>query len=321
MLSGRLLLLGRLLFGTALLQGEELFASKGLVVDLCGGFDEVLQVRSGQKVSEVYKLAVAFVFDIDDTVPVLPAPDLFTVDDDRAFAADDGKRDECTHALVQLAFLFLVVFVIERVDADVVVLHLGTDSFLEQIAFVHSERVRLGDHRNHVDHIAQLLHHRDVDRAQSMTRRVDEEETAVNARIDNVPIAHRGELLSEVSRMLILDVLDDRVPAIVVVHLVAVARGVDDVQSKPHTVFHNHVRNRVDLGGLANHLIRCESSLGIDQMRCKQRVDERRFAQSRLTHDHDVKLEAALEQFRLDLFGDRVESDVRLQRSVLLILR
>jgi hypothetical protein len=38
-----------------------------------------------------------------------------------------------------------------------------------------------------------------------VTGRVDEEEAAVNASVLDVLLAHRGELLAEVGRMLVLD--------------------------------------------------------------------------------------------------------------------
>ena len=52
----------------------------------------------------------------------------------------------------------------------------------------------------------------------------------MDARVGNVAVAHGGELLAQVGAVLVLDVLDNRVPAVVVVHLVAVAGRVDDVQ-------------------------------------------------------------------------------------------
>lgn len=47
-----------------------------------------------------------------------------------------------------------------------------------------------------------------------MSRRVDEEQRAVNPRILDVAISHRRQLLSEVRAVLVLDIFDDRVPAI-----------------------------------------------------------------------------------------------------------
>lgn len=46
-----------------------------------------------------------------------------------------------------------------------------------------------------------------------MARRLDEEQTAVYASILDVSFSLRRELLSQICRMLILDVFDDRVPA------------------------------------------------------------------------------------------------------------
>jgi hypothetical protein len=69
-----------------------------------------------------------------------------------------------------------------------------------------------------------------------VTRRLDEEQTAVDTRVLNVALTLRGELLAQVRRVLILDVLDDRVPATVVVDLVSVAGGINDVQTQPDAV-------------------------------------------------------------------------------------
>ena len=40
-----------LLLCTALLERQQLFAPEGLVMNLSGGFDQILQMRSSQKVS------------------------------------------------------------------------------------------------------------------------------------------------------------------------------------------------------------------------------------------------------------------------------
>lgn len=46
-----------------------------------------------------------------------------------------------------------------------------------------------------------------------MARRLDEEQAAVNTGILDVTLTLSSEFLAEVGRVLILDVLDDRVPA------------------------------------------------------------------------------------------------------------
>ena len=84
---------------------------------------------------------------------------------------------------------------------------------LERIPLLERQAVRLGNDRDNVDDLAQLLHHNDVDGAKGVARRVDEEEGAVNARVLDVTVALRSELLAQVRAVLVLDVLDNRVPA------------------------------------------------------------------------------------------------------------
>lgn len=74
--------------------------------------------------------------------------------------------------------------------------------------------------------------------------------------------------------MLILDIFDNWVPASVVVDLVAIARGIDNVQPQTDTVLLNDVGNSLDLGCSAYWLIGSESSLRVDQVRREDGVDE-----------------------------------------------
>ena len=79
-----------------------------------------------------------------------------------------------------------------------------------------------------------------------MTRGLNKEEAAVNARVCDIAVALRRQFLAKVRRVLILDILDDGIPAkrvsklsyghgvpihlpAVVVDLVAVAGRVNDV--------------------------------------------------------------------------------------------
>jgi hypothetical protein len=83
----------------ALLEGKQLLSAEGLVVDLCRGLDEILQVRAREEVAEVYKFAVGLVLDcrwlvderstfksfqhtVDDAPLVLATADVPTVHDD-----------------------------------------------------------------------------------------------------------------------------------------------------------------------------------------------------------------------------------------------
>ena len=48
-----------------------------------------------------------------------------------------------------------------------------------------------------------------------MTRRLNEEQAAVDASVLNVALALGCELFSEIGRVLVLDIFDDGVPAII----------------------------------------------------------------------------------------------------------
>ena len=83
----------------ALLEGEQLLGTEGLVVDLRGGLDEVLEMGAGEEVTEVDEFAVGLVLDckvlakesrtettrqhtVDDTPLVLATTNVPTVHND-----------------------------------------------------------------------------------------------------------------------------------------------------------------------------------------------------------------------------------------------
>lgn len=78
----------------ALLQRQQLLRPECLVVDLARRFDQILQVRPCQEVSQIHKLAVVLVLDVDHAPAVLPAAHLLPVDDNVLFAANDGEWDD-----------------------------------------------------------------------------------------------------------------------------------------------------------------------------------------------------------------------------------
>ena len=84
---------------------------------------------------------------------------------------------------------------------------------LELLALLDSQAIRLGDDGNDVDDLAELLHHNHVDGAERVPSRVYEVETAVDAGVLNVAVALGRKLLAQVRAVLVLDVLDNRVPA------------------------------------------------------------------------------------------------------------
>lgn len=54
-------------------------------------FDQVLEVGASEKVSQINKFAVGFVFHIDHTPAVLPAANLLTINNNSFLTADDGE--------------------------------------------------------------------------------------------------------------------------------------------------------------------------------------------------------------------------------------
>ena len=90
---------------TTLLEGQQLLGAEGLVVDLRGSLDEILQVGSEEEVSEVDEFTVVLVFDIDDTPAVLATANLLAIDDDGLFGANNGKGDKTLgHELVRVRY-------------------------------------------------------------------------------------------------------------------------------------------------------------------------------------------------------------------------
>lgn len=103
----------------------------------------------------------------------------------------------------------------------------STHPSLESRPLFQSQRVRLGNDRHNVDHLCKLFEHDNVNlgivscayrypqadhrrdaeayRLQSVTCRVDEEQTAVNAGVGDMAVAQGGEFFAEVRRVLVFD--------------------------------------------------------------------------------------------------------------------
>lgn len=93
-----------------------------------------------------------------------------------------------------------------------------------------------------------------------MTGGLDEEQTAVDTGILDISLTLSCELLSEVCGVLVLDILDDWIPAPVVVDLIAITWGIDNVQPQTNSIFLNDVRDSLDFGCRSYRLIGGESS-------------------------------------------------------------
>lgn len=93
-----------------------------------------------------------------------------------------------------------------------------------------AEGVGLGDNRDQVDTGAQALHDLDVEGLEGVSGGSDEVQASVNAHIDLVSTA--GLLLLEhVGLVLVIQELDDGLPGVAVVDIVAEAGGINDGQT------------------------------------------------------------------------------------------
>lgn len=86
--------------GAAFLQGQKLLGTEGLVVDLAGGLDQVLQVSAGKEVAQVNKLAVVLILDVDNTPAVLAAANLLAIYDNGLLTADNGERNDILNPML-----------------------------------------------------------------------------------------------------------------------------------------------------------------------------------------------------------------------------
>lgn len=129
-----------------------------------------------------------------------------------------------------------------------------------------------------------------------MARGLDEKQAAVDAGVLNVAFSLSSELLSQVGGVLILDILDNGVPAAVVVDQVTVTGGVDNVESQSNAVLLNNVGNALDFGGRSNGFIGLETTLGVHQVRREDGVDQGGLAQTSLAcmDDEDVSFRELL---------------------------
>ena len=93
-----------------------------------------------------------------------------------------------------------------------------------------AESVCLGHNGNEVDTRAKTLHDLDIQWLQSMTSGSDKVEASVYAKVDLLGTA-RLLFLKHVGLMLIVKELDDGLPGIPVVDIVAKSRGIDDGQA------------------------------------------------------------------------------------------
>lgn len=157
------------------------------------------------------------------------------------------------------------------------------DAVLEDLPLLQGKTIGLGNDRDDIDSLAQLLQHNNVDWLEGVAGGCDEVQAAVDASVLYVALTLGSEFLAEVGTVLVLDVLDDWVPAAVVVDKVAITWSVHDVQAQTHAVLLDDVCDGVDLGGATNGLGGCQTTLAVDKMRGEDGVDERGLAEAGLS--------------------------------------
>ncbi len=122
-------------------------------------------------------------------------------------------RSTCLDLAVNSLLLVIKLIVVVGIHLKVVEGKLLLDALLEGHSLLQGQGVGLGNDGHDVDDIRKLLQHDDINWLQGVARRLDEEQAAVDAGILDVPFTLGGELFSEVGRVLVFDVLDDRIPA------------------------------------------------------------------------------------------------------------
>ncbi|KAH3659626.1 hypothetical protein OGATHE_005671 [Ogataea polymorpha] len=252
----------------------------------------------GQEVSQIDKLALSDVLDVDETpLGSSPANNLPGWSGDDVLGANNGKRQERLDVAVQLSLFgseaVLAQAELVRIHSEVVVFELFLQNGLEVGSFLQGQGVCLGDHRHHVGDLCQFSQRNDVQFLEPVVRRLDEVENAVDS-----------------------SVFDNRLPALFVVHLVAKSWRVDHVQGQLDVILHQSLRRNLHLAGLVDRLVDRFSAARVNHMLCKQRVDQRALSQARVANNHNIQREAPFKKSVFDLRGDRVESNVgfRLQQ-------
>lgn len=96
----------------ALLERKQLLSTERFVVDLRGGFDEILEMGACEEVAKVDKLAVPLVFDVDGSPAILTPTNGPAVNSDVVFAANDREWDYRLVKIITLARAATLVSVV-----------------------------------------------------------------------------------------------------------------------------------------------------------------------------------------------------------------
>ena len=212
-------------------------------------------MSSSEEVPEIDEFTVVFILDVDYTPSILTATDLLAIHNDRLLAADNCEGNDLFDGRIGGALLIIQLIIVVWVHLEVMECKLLLYSLLERTTLLEREGVGLSNDGHDVDDIRQLLENNNVDGLESMSRWLDEEEAAVDSGVLDVSLSLGGELLAEIGRVLVLDVLDDGIPAAdnqhwnevadrmyspsVVVDLVTITWCIHDIESQSYAILLN----------------------------------------------------------------------------------
>jgi hypothetical protein len=233
------------------------------VVVLLGGVNQVEHVGSDEDSAELLEVAVLLILDLGNTPGVLATLDCATVVGlDVLLGADDGEGHGVNQAVGVLHGGSIIV--LERGLVDLNALSINDLADLQPLACVRgfwpactypllelvevrgAQCVGLGDNGDQVDACAQLLHDLDVKGLQGVAGGADEVQAGVDTEIDLIGTA-RLLLLQHVRLVLVVEELDDGLPRIAVVDIVAEAGRVDDSEADWGYQRVAHVREKHDI--------------------------------------------------------------------------
>lgn len=200
-------------------------------------FPQLFHVCPDQHLSQLDKVAVVLVIDLDDTPRICSSTDAPAISSVNLLVATDDSEGDLAGDLLILRNRLLIVIVVYRCleDADLVVGNVAQDALLEFDDFLVREGISLGNHGDEVDFGVQLTHEFDINLLERVACGLEEIDAGVDTVVDNL-LAVDSVLLLEICVEARLDVFQDGLPAVVVVYKVTEPGSVDDGETESNTI-------------------------------------------------------------------------------------
>ena len=120
---------------------------------------------------------------------------------------------------------------------------------LEHGQVARAECISLGDYGDQVDAGTEALHDLNVERLEGVASRADEVQAGMHTEVDLV-VSARLLLLEHVRLVLVVNKVDERDPAVAVIHIVAKAGRVDNREVHTELLFLQLGTDHIDLDSL-----------------------------------------------------------------------